>query len=174
MNFFSFTYMLVKSDFIYQIEKNQYNDIFNKPLDMLFYEITGFKIDKDESYGVYNDAYWSGQNYFELHLTTKKSFAYIFLKLPLEQMMNIYTIFHEMDFSSLLDYFVKKCEEKTILKILCENSNKSLNDISLATGISINTLKKYSVSDDYLYNASFQNISKIITFFDVSSFLFLK
>ena len=174
MNFTSFTSMLLKSEFIDLLEKDKYNEIFNKPINVLFYEITGFEIKEDNSFGVYNDAFWCGQNYFDLHIMTNKSFAYIFLKLPFTQMMNIYTIFHEMDFSSLVEYFNRKCEEKTILRHLCEKSNKSLNDISKSTGIALSTLKRYNMSDDYLYKASFQAISKLALFFNVNYSLFIE
>lgn len=174
MNFSSFTSMLIRSDFINKIEKKKYDDVFNMPLTALFFEITGFTVDTDSSYGIYNDAYWSGQNYFDLHLKTNKSFAYIFLKLPFKKMMDIYSIFHEMDFSSLVEYFNKRCEEKTILRLLCEKSHKSLNDVSKATGISLSTLKKYNESDNYLYKASFQTASKIIAYFNATYSLFIE
>ena len=87
-------------------------------------------------------------------------------------MMNIYAIFHEMDFSSLVDYFYKKCKEKTILRLLCEKTNKSLPSISRATLIPLSTLKKYNISDEYLYTASFQNIAKLVAYFDVTYSLF--
>ena len=122
MNFSAFTSMLEKSEYVNLIEKNEYNSLFDKPINSLFYEITGFMVSQDDSYGVYNDAYWSGQNYFDLHLKTNKSFSYIFLKLPFDKMMDIYTIFHEMDFTSLVDYFNKRCEEKTIVRLLCEKA----------------------------------------------------
>ena len=172
MNLTSFTNLLEKSDYVSLIEKDKYDPSLNKSLEILFYEITGFEIKEDNSYGVYNDAYWCGQNYFDLHLKTKKSFSYIFLKLPLETMINIYTIFHEMDFSSLVDYFHQKCEEKTILRLLCEKENKSLPDISRGTLIPLSTLKKYNMSDKYLYKASFQNIAKLVSFFDIKYSLF--
>ena len=172
MNFDSFTNMLVKREFISMIENNNYDPSFNKPIDKLFYDITGFKVKEDNSYGIYNDAFWCGQNYFDLYLKIKKSFSYIFLKLPLETMLNIYTIFHEMDFSSLVDYFYKKCKEKTILRLLCEKTNKSLPSISRDTLIPLSTLKKYNISDEYLYKASFQNIAKLVTYFDVTYSLF--
>lgn len=174
MNLNSFTSMLEKSDFIALIEKNKYDSLLNKPINLLFYEITRFDVKEDNSYGVYNDSYWCGQNYFDLHLKTNKSFSYIFLKLPLTKMMEIYTIFHEMDFTSLVDYFHKKCEEKTIIRLLCENKNKSLNDISKDTLIPLSTLKKYNMSDEYLYKASFQAISKLVLYFDVNYSLFRK
>ena len=172
INFKSFTNMLSKSSFITAIEKDKYNELFNKPIEQLLFSITGFETKEDNSYGIYNDAYWCGQNYFDLHIKTKKPFVYLFLKLPFEEMMNIYSIYHEMDFSSLVDYFHKKENEKTILRILCEEKRCSLNDLCKATSLSLNTLRKYNSSDDILYNASFQNIIKLIEYFDVSYLVF--
>ena len=172
INFKSFTNMLSNSSFINAIEKNTFNDLFNKPIETLLLSITGFAVKEDNSYGIYNDAYWCGQNYFDLHIKTKKSFSYIFLKIPFEELMNVYSIFHEMDFTSLLDYFHKKEKEKTILRILCEEKRCSLNDLCKATSLSLNTLRKYNSSDDILYNASFQNIIKLIEYFDVSYLVF--
>ena len=172
INFKSFTNMLSNSSFIESIEKDKYNDLFNKPIEQLLFSITGFETKEDNSYGIYNDAYWCGQNYFDLHMKTKKSFVYIFLKLPFEELMNVYSIFHEMDFTSLLEYFRKKEKEKTILRILCEEKRCSLNDISKATTLNFNVLKKYNSSDEALYKASFQNISKLISYFDANYLLF--
>ena len=174
INFKSFTNMLSNSSFIVAIEKDKYNELFNKPIEQLLFSITGFETKEDNSYGIYNDAYWCGQNYFDLHIKTKKPFVYLFLKLPFEEMMNIYSIYHEMDFSSLVDYFHKKENEKTILRILCEEKRCSLNDLCKATSLSLNTLRKYNSSDDILYNASFQNIAKLIEYFDVSYLVFKK
>lgn len=174
INFKSFTNMLSNSSFIAAIEKDKYNELFNKPIEQLLFSITGFEAKEDNSYGVYNDAYWCGQNYFDLHIRIKKPFVYIFLKLPFEELMNIYSIFHEMDFSSLVDYFYKKEKEKTILRILCEEKRCSLNDIYKATSLSLNTLRKYNSNDDTLYKASFQNIIKLIEYFDMSYLLFKK
>lgn len=174
INFDSFSNMLEKSFFVNILEKKEYNEYFNNSIEKIFYDITGFKVLKDESYGVYNDAYWCGQNYYDLHTKINKSYSYIFLKLPFSQMINLYPVYHEMDFSSLVDFFNKKEKDKTILRLLCENKKCSLNDISKKTLLSFNTLLKYNASDDALYNGSFQNISKIVKFFDVPYDLFVK
>ena len=173
INFYSFTNFLLKSEFLEQLEKDKYSKIFDMPIEDIFFSITGYDIEEDKSYGIYNDAYWSGQSYFDLHEKLHKSFAYLFLKLPLEQMINIYSIYHEMDFSLLCDYFLKVAKQKTILNILCRNKHCSLNDISIATSLSLNTLKKYNSSDDALFKASFQNIAKLVDFFDVDYSLFI-
>lgn len=174
INLAAFTFELSKSEFIKKIEKKEYSCYFDKPLLEIFFDITGNKINSDNSYGVFNDAYWCGYSYFELHQRTQKPFSYIFLKLPLAKMLDIYSVYHEMDFSSLLIYFAKSCKEKTILRLLSENYKVSLNKLSYSTGISLTTLSKYNLDDKYLYKSSFQNIIKISNYFDVPTSLFVE
>ena len=173
-NLNAFTRALEKNEFVQKIEANKYDDYFNKSILEMFESITSNTIREDDSFGIYNDAYWSGVSYFDLHLKTNKPFSYIFLKLPFEKMLDIYDVYHEMDFSSLYEYFQKLEQEKTILRLLCEQSHKSLSKISKATSISINTLSKYNASDEALYKASFQNIIKIANYFDVPISLFIE
>lgn len=173
-NLNAFTRALEKNEFVQKIEANKYDDYFNKSIMEMFESITSSTIREDDSFGIYNDAYWSGVSYFDLHLKTNKPFSYIFLKLPFEKMLDIYDVYHEMDFSSLYEYFQKLEQEKTILRLLCEQSHKSLSKISKATSISINTLSKYNASDEALYKASFQNIIKIANYFDVPISLFIE
>lgn len=173
MNLSSFSYLLERSDFVNKIEAREYDDYFNKSLINIFYDITGITINDDNSYGVYNDAYWCGYSYFEIFLRTKKPFSYIFLKLPLVKMMDIYPIYHEMDISSLLEYFAKQEQEKTILRALCEQKRTSLSKLSAATGIALTTLSKYNADDRALYKASFQNIIKIVNHFHAPVNLFV-
>ena len=173
-NLTAFTRALASSDFVKKIEADKYDDFFNKPLIEIFESIITIYLSEDKSFGVFNDAYWSGISYFDLYLKTNKPFSYIFLKLPLEKMLDIYPVYHEMDFSSLCELFVHLEQEKTILRILCEQFHKSLTKISKATLISSNTLSKYNASDDSLYKASFQNIIKIANYFDVPISLFVE
>lgn len=172
MHFLAFTKSLEKSKFISKVEKNRYDEYFNESLEDIFFDITNVRIDKDNSFGVYNDAYWCGYTYFELYLVTGRSFAFIFLKLPMSKMMDLYPIYHEMDFSSLLEYFYEMDNSKTILRLLCEEKRCSLSKLSLETGISKTTLAKYNSSDESLYKASFNAIYKISMYFNVPISMF--
>lgn len=174
INFAAFTTMLAKSEFVTKIERDQYDDCFNKTIDDILYQVTNNHLTICESYGVYNDAYWCGFSYFNLFQKTKKPFSYIFLKLPLARMMDLYPVFHEMDLSSLVDRFQKIEKTKTILRLLCEHYKCSVAKLSSATGINKATLAKYNASDDALYKGSFQNIIKIASFFDVPISLFVE
>ena len=174
MNMHSFTYLLARSNFIKCIEKGDLTDIANKKVEELFFEISHNHLAEDDSYGVYNAAYWCGEAYYYLFDKLHKSFSYIFLKLPFEKLINLYSIFHEMDYSSLLEYFYEHEKEKTILRSLCEQKHCSLTKLSKAIGISPNTLSKYNASDESLYKGSFQNIIKIQTYFDCPVSLFIE
>lgn len=167
MNLTSFTNVLAKSDLVAKIERDQYDEYFNKSIKDIMYQITNNEPMLHESYGIYNDAYWCGFSYFNLYQKLHKPFAYIFLKLPLTKMMDFYPIFHEMDFSSLVDCFQKIEKNKTILRILCKNRHCSLKKLSEKTGIKVATLSRYNASDEALYKGSFQNIIKIASYFDV-------
>ena len=170
----AFTRELADSDFIKKIEANKYDDYFNKSIVEIFESIVTSYIKEDDSFGVYNDAFWSGVSYFYLYEKTHKPFSYLFLKLPLEQLLDLYPVYHEMDLSSLFDLFQEREKEKTILRILCQQYHTSLSKISKATSISVNTLSKYNASDEALYKASFQNIIRIANYFDVPSSLFVE
>lgn len=172
MNLFAFTYLLSKSNYVAKLEEGDIDAISNWPIEKAYFDATKETV-KDDSYGIYNDAYWSGYSYFELFLKTHKPFSYLFLKLPLEKMLDIYEIFHEMDFTSLLEYFKKRETENTILGVLCKNKKCSLTKLKEATGISVNTLSKYRSSDEILYKASFQNIYKLARYFEVPISLFV-
>ena len=172
INFLAFTSSLERSVFANLIEEDVYDDYFNTPLTRIFFDITKMHIEKDESFGIYNDAYWCGYSYFELQQRLKKPFSYLFLKLPLSKMMDIYPIFHEMDFSALLDFFEKEKDKKTILRALCEQRRCSLSKVSASTGINQATLSKYNADDEALLKGSFQNVYKISKYFNAPVSLF--
>lgn len=173
MNLEAFSISLLKSVFVEKMEDDKYDDYFNKSILDIFYDISGYQIDKDTSYGVFDDAFWSGSTYFELHFILKKSFSYLFLKLPLPLMLDLYKVYHEMDISLMVNYFKNLEVKKTILKSLLEMSHSSIRKVSETTKIKESTLNKYVSSDETLYNASFQNINKLQKYFDVPYSLFI-
>ena len=174
MHLTAFTDYLANSDYVKNIEKGYLTDISDISVEEGYHSIVGNNIAKDDSFGIYNDAYWCGYCYFELFLMLRKPFSYLFLKLPLEKMLDLYNVYHEMDISQLVDYFHDKEIEETILRLLCKRYRCSINKLSKATGISVNTLNKYRSSDQSLYNASFQNIYKISVFFKTPISLFVE
>lgn len=170
----SLTTLLEKSEYINEIENKHYDKADSTSLEELFLSVTKTELHEDNSFGVFNDAYWCGYTYFELHLKTKKPFSYLFLKLPLSRLLDMYPLYHEMDITQVENYIANREDENTIIKLLCKKKLVSMTKLSSETGISINTIKKYAASDTNLYAASFQNIVKIARFFDVPLSLFVE
>ena len=92
------------------VEGRYDKNALSQVVDAVIVETSGF--------GIYNDAYWCGYSYFELQQRLKKPFSYLFLKLPLSKMMDIYPIFHEMDFSALLEFFEKEGSNQLLQKLV--------------------------------------------------------
>ena len=79
-----------------------------------------------------------------------------------------------MDFSQLVEQFRIIEKETTILRLLCKSKGCTLKKISEKTMININTLVRYNSSDELLYKGSFQNIMKLVKYFDVQINLFVE
>ena len=168
----SFTYFLETSKFIQIIEDDRYDEYLNKPINKIYSDIVEIETKEDTSYGIYNDAYWCGASYFEIFMHTKKPFSYIFLKMPLETLISLYPVYHEMDLSSLFEYFESAEKKKTILRCLCEINKISLAKLSKVSEIPLPTLVKYNASDKALYKASFQTVMTLSCIFETNISLF--
>ena len=86
----------------------------------------------------------------------------------------MYNPYHEIDPGNVLDIFLEKEKEITILEALVKRRKISLTLLSKEVDIAITTLRKYKNNDEYLYKASFVNIYKLASYFNVPETLFLK
>ncbi len=148
------------------------NNVVSLPA--LFNDITGLYLQKDESFGIYDDAYWCGSVYFRLTRKSKKPLSYVLLKMPFDELALLYPVYHEMDYSSISNQFGVITQRNTIIELLCKTSGKRLTAASRTMGISLNTLNYYKKDDDHLYAASFDHVYKIAKYFDAPLSLFVK
>ena len=120
-----------------------------------------------------NISLWCGYAYTHLILNQRKGLDYLFLYIPLNEMMNLYPLYHEMGWSQLDDYLQKKVKEKSLLNKLIKKNNLTKEKLALITGINVNTIKKYCFSDASLHNAPIKNIYKFAYVFDVDISMFV-
>lgn len=104
-----------------------YQDIF--PL----FENKGIEID---NYGIYG---WLGHIYIRLFLDLKTTFEMLFFIFPLHVALDSYHLYHEMDYSALLNY-VKKRSEPSHLDVVMEKKNISSHRLSVLTDIPFSTI----------------------------------
>ena len=169
-----FTTAIEKHGFIISIEKGDYRHAYEQSVIDVFNESLSFCLKENEYENIVNDYYWVGKCYFYIQSETHKSFAYIFMKLPFETILNMFNPYHETDMGYILDFFYEKEKEKTILSLLCKRRKISTAYLSNETGIAISTLTKYRKSDEYLYKASFANIYILSQYFNCPETLFLE
>ena len=169
-----FTRSIESHNFVISIEKGDYANAYNESILDVFNDSLSFYLSDVSLDTIYNDYYWVGKCYFYIQSETKKSFSYIFLKLPFDELYRMYDLYHEMDMGKVLEVFKEKEKETTILKKLCERRKIKIPYLSKETNIPITTLTKYKKSDEYLYSASFKNIYQLTRYFEVPETLFLE
>ena len=170
----AFASSFINSDFASYLEKDIYDDKYNISILDIFNKITGLNVSRDDSFGVYDDAYWAGHTYYELMIRRKKSFAFLMIKLPLKEMLDLHPVYHEMDLTAIEEYLNEKDKSQSIIKCLLKRYGYKLTEVSKKTKISISTLRKYSENDALLYRASFKHIYLLKNFFEVPYQLFLE
>ena len=168
------TRRLENSELIKQIENNNYNKIFDEDCNNLFKEIFGYEYADVSPFMDFNEAYWCGYIYVSIFYKFQKPFSYIFKILPLDVLMNKYSVYHEMDIDQMYDFFLDKEKEETILSRILKERKMSLSALSKKTGISINTLKKYKYDNNNLYNGKFSIIKKIADYLQINDHVFLE
>ena len=169
-----FTRSLESHIFCLSIEKRDYSHAYEMSVLEVFNEALDNCLSSNDYENVVDDYYWVGKCYFYIQSMTHKSFSYIFLKLPFEKLYKMYNPYHEVDFGNILDMFFEFEKEETIIKLLCKRRNITLTYVSKKTSIPISTLRKYRLSDEHLYKASFYYIYLLTNFFVVPETLFLK
>ena len=116
---------------------------------------------------------WCGEAYTRLILNFKKGLDYIFIYMPIKDLRYFYNIYHEMGWSQLFNLFLGRIKKKTLLNCLIKDNLLTKERLALLSGVNINTIKKYSLNDEHLYNAPIKNINKLARVLNVDLDLFV-
>lgn len=173
MNWRAFQEMLIKSKIVKCLEDKDYDGFlycFKEDISKMLY----INNPEDEKYKyTYDDAYWVGLTSLRMCLNLRISFARLWSKLPIDEMLIKYGVYHEMDISQMEEYYRIKDKETSVLRYLSSRNSISLSKLSEQVGINIQTLKNYSRSDAYLNKATFKNVYALAKYFDVPMNLFI-
>ena len=88
----------------------------------------------------YAQTHWVSESYMWIQEQTGLTFEAIFLKLPIKEMYDLFPIYHEMDFSEILDEFLNRHIRESTFSILLERCGYNLSELSNLTHISYETL----------------------------------
>ena len=161
-----------------ELQSGRWSRLVNSTAEELFFELFGqtcadMALSFSE-YVDYDDAYWCGWAYMQLLFEARVPMPYLFLVLPLGNMLDLYPVYHEMDITQLVDLFEAERSQETIMRRLLKRKKMKAPALSEKSGVSINTINAYRKSDESLYAASFQNAFRLARALDVPPELFLK
>ena len=112
--------------------------------------------------------------YIYLFFKMQKSFKYLFLYMPLSDLINNYEALHTADYSKVEAIIKERIKNEKLLSRLANKRKIKLTELSSLTGININTIKKYAYSDEALYSASIENIALLSLALNVKENIFFK
>lgn len=161
------SYIIAYSDVFDFVEKNDISSFMDKQYSELAKEYFNASL-LHESNDI-NPIYWAGIQYINLLLYKKIPLNQLFILCPLKEMVSHYEIYHEMNEIQLIEEFMNNEYKRSLLSLLIKHNNTSYKKISVMTGISINTLKYYSKSNDILFKTSFDNIILLMKSLNVKS-----
>lgn len=103
---------------------------------------------------------WVSEAYLRLFFKYHKSFGYLFVYLPIERMLSLFDLYHELDWTRLFEVYEEEIKQSSLLKKILEKKSLSLHKLSELTGISKSTLVSY-LKDSRFKEAKFEYVYKI-------------
>ena len=163
---------LLYSDFLNCFEQNQLDEFINDSYESIIYKL--FNKETVFSNELNSEIYWAGIQYMNIFLNKTIPLKQILLLCPLEEMIEYFAIYHELQENEIINKFISDNYSKSILSKLIKDKTLNMQKISYLTNISINTLKYYSLNNINLFNASNENINKLKHILKVDDSLFVK
>ena len=164
---------IIENDFFDFLEENKVKDFLSYS-----YEEFVYKLYKTNSIYTTNtqvsELIWASKMYITISLNLNVPLKTIVLLCPLKQMLELFEVNHEMNDIQTIDYFKNNLLNTSILKALRKLRNISARQLSITSGININTLNTYEKNNNYLYNATYSNIQSIKDALNVSYSFFKK
>ena len=155
------------SPFFQEIEKdkNTFAPIINDSvlIQSLFPEYD-VSLDKVPSY---NQCLWSAEAYLRIQEFTQLTFEAIFLYIPINQMYSFFPLYHEMDFSQIIQEFIKLYEQKSVFSLLVDKYGYSITNISKSTNIPTVTLYSLKQRHRDINKVSVETAKSIAYIFNV-------
>lgn len=138
---YSFDYIqktISYSNVINEIEKSNVTTIAFSSLEKIYSEV--FPSTRNNyTFNEYDIFGWCGYAYMHLFISKQITFEALFFAIPIEQMLNLYRLYHEMNVTRLDDY-LNETIKHTMLDVVMKSLKISNTELSSLTGISVSTI----------------------------------
>ena len=91
----------------------------------------------------YNQCLWAAESYLHIQQETRLTFEAIFLYIPIDVMYNYFPIYHEMDFTQIVEEFKRLYKKRSVFDILLDNYKYAVKYISDNISVSCDALYSY-------------------------------
>ena len=94
-------------------------------------------LDENTKNVTYNELEWVSMVYINIIEDTGLGFEAIFCYAPIEKVIMMYRLYHELDFSKCVEWFNEERNKASIIKVLMKRMNMSNEHVSSKTNISL-------------------------------------
>ena len=155
------------SSYFQQVEKDKYilaPIITEKDLINSFYPDL---VDEINKYQIFVQCMWAAESYLKIQGKTGLTFECIFLYIPLAKMYQYFPVYHEMDFLQIINLFMEKHNEQSVLEILSERFGYKTSDISHLAQIPYNTVQSLKLRRRSFKKSNVEIVYKLASLFKV-------
>lgn len=115
----------------------------------------------------YNQCLWAAESYLRIQGETGLTFECIFLYIPINKMYEYFPLYHEMDFSHIIDEFKRLYAEKSALQLLVERYHYSLSNLSKEIDVSYDMLYSLKLRRRDIKKTSVEIVARLSQVFNV-------
>lgn len=115
----------------------------------------------------YNQCLWAAESYLRIQGETGLTFECIFLYIPINKMYEYFPLYHEMDFSHIINEFKRLYVEKSALQLLIERYHYSLSNLSKEIGVSYDMLYSLKLRRRDIKKTSVEIVARLSQVFNV-------
>lgn len=165
---------LINSNFLDLLEENKLNEFLSMPLEVVAAKLFPKVEQSYYSNSDIGEIYWAGLQYMNLFLNYRIPLRTLFILCPLKEMVDKFTIYHEMNEIELCKDFMKdNYVNRSILKYFRNSKHLSVRELSVLSGVAEPTIKYLEDNNNNFYNATNKTLDSICRILNIDS-TFLK
>jgi len=114
--------------------------------DVIMYAYPDWRFPESSFWEERSDMYWAGWALAEYQWVTGKRFKAIFSRIPLSEIISMYSVYHEMDIGNFIEDMNMKyysIEQETRLKTIRENRGISQIELAKLSGVKLRSIQMY-------------------------------
>ena len=114
----------------------------------------------------YNQCTWAAEAYIRIQNECHFTFELIFLYIPITKMYEYFPLYHEMDFSQIINEFRRLYSEKSVITLLLEKYSTSVQSISNYSDIPYATLYSLKQRRRDIKKLNIESVYKLSRYLD--------